>query len=131
VEHEGGATPNGAEATIIWVLNRHKAEVSHSVPAASEDLSNAPPTSPTHEVNKRTGLWDGKQLFFCLYFIMTGLHAIHIIGIGIMAVLMALYAFRPYWSRPNRHAWKMTGLYRHFVDIVWISCSYPHLIGGH
>lgn len=63
---------------------------------------------------------DGKQLFFCLYFIMTGLHAIHIIiGIGIMGIIFFMVkcdhpAVRDYMPL------EMTALYWHFVDIVWI-----------
>ncbi len=75
---------------------------------------------------------DGKQLFFCLYFIMTGLHAIHIIiGIAIMAVLVGLYMTRNS-AVDDYMPLEMTGLYWHFVDIVWIFL-FPilYLIGGH
>jgi cytochrome c oxidase subunit 3 len=60
------------------------------------------------------------ELFFCLYFLMTGLHAIHmVIGVGILGVLgvMALRGrFGPDYYTPV----ELTGLYWHFVDIVWI-----------
>lgn len=60
------------------------------------------------------------QLFFSLYFAMTGLHALHmIIGLGILAVLVAQARagrFGPAYSTPV----ELTGLYWHFVDIVWI-----------
>jgi len=60
------------------------------------------------------------ELFFCLYFLMTGLHAIHmVIGVGILSVLgvMALRGrFGPDYYTPV----ELTGLYWHFVDIVWI-----------
>jgi cytochrome c oxidase subunit 3 len=60
------------------------------------------------------------ELFFSLYFLMTGLHALHmVIGIGILAVLvvMALRGrFGPDYFTPV----EITGLYWHFVDIVWI-----------
>jgi cytochrome c oxidase subunit 3 len=60
------------------------------------------------------------QLFFSLYFGMTGLHALHmVIGIGIMLVM--LYKtwrgeFSSRWSTPI----EVSGLYWHFVDIIWI-----------
>jgi len=75
---------------------------------------------------------DGKQLFFCLYFIMTGLHAIHIIiGLAIMLVILGLYQFRNS-AVEDYMPLEMTGLYWHFVDIVWIFL-FPllYLIGGH
>jgi cytochrome c oxidase subunit 3 len=60
------------------------------------------------------------EIFFSLYFVMTGLHALHmVIGLGIMAVL-AWLAWRGSFS-PEYHApVEIGGLYWHFVDIVWI-----------
>src|SRR5262249_26262684 len=60
------------------------------------------------------------QLFFCLYFAMTGLHAIHvIIGILLIGTLALMVQFR---HRAVQYYMpiEMTGLYWHFVDIVWI-----------
>jgi len=60
------------------------------------------------------------QIFFALYFVMTGLHALHmIIGIGIFAWLLTAAwkgRFTPEYNTPV----EMGGLYWHFVDIVWI-----------
>jgi len=60
------------------------------------------------------------QLFFSLYFAMTGLHALHmVIGAGIVIALT-------WWSWKGKYtAEYMTpvdigGLYWHFVDIIWI-----------
>jgi cytochrome c oxidase subunit 3 len=60
------------------------------------------------------------QLFFVFYFFMTGLHAFHmIIGIAIMAVLVVL-ARRGWFTRDYYTPLEMTGLYWHFVDLVWV-----------
>jgi len=60
------------------------------------------------------------QLFFSLYFVMTGLHALHmVIGIGIMAVLFVM-AFKGRFTRAYHTPVEISGLYWHFVDIVWI-----------
>jgi cytochrome c oxidase subunit 3 len=60
------------------------------------------------------------QIFFSLYFAMTGLHALHmIIGLGIMAVMLGMAwwgSFTPEWYTPV----EVSGLYWHFVDIIWI-----------
>ena len=60
------------------------------------------------------------QMFFSLYFAMTGLHAVHvIIGILVMGVLFAMI----YKRHPSVQYYmpvEMAGLYWHFVDIVWI-----------
>jgi cytochrome c oxidase subunit 3 len=60
------------------------------------------------------------ELFFLLYFLMTGLHAIHLtIGIGIVGVI-ALLAWRRHFTSPGYMPVEVTGLYWHFVDIVWV-----------
>lgn len=60
------------------------------------------------------------QIFFCFYFAMTGLHAVHmIIGIAIMASLL-LKARRGQFSAEYNSPVEVAGLYWHFVDIVWI-----------
>lgn len=60
------------------------------------------------------------ELFFVAYFVMTGLHAVHL-TIGVFSVLiMALLARRGVFP-PERHTpIEVLGLYWHFVDIVWI-----------
>jgi cytochrome c oxidase subunit 3 len=72
------------------------------------------------------------QLFFSLYFAMTGLHALHmVVGVGIMLFLLAqAYAgkYTPDYYTPV----DVGGLYWHFVDIIWIFL-FPllYLIGRH
>ena len=60
------------------------------------------------------------QLYFSLYFGMTGLHALHmIIGAGLLLWLIKealAKRFGPGYNTPV----EVTGLYWHFVDIVWI-----------
>jgi len=72
------------------------------------------------------------QIFFSLYFIMTGLHAIHmIIGIGVLLV-MWIWAWRGTITREYAGPIEISGLYWHFVDIVWIFL-FPllYLLGRH
>ncbi len=72
------------------------------------------------------------QLFFSLYFGMTGLHALHmIIGIGIVTMLLYM-AYRGRFSPGYYSPVEVSGLYWHFVDIVWIFL-FPllYLIGRH
>jgi len=60
------------------------------------------------------------QLFFVTYFVMTGVHAVHlVIGIGIVLVT-AVLARRGAFLPPPRHTpVEMVGLYWHFVDVIW------------
>ena len=60
------------------------------------------------------------QLFISLYFVMTGLHALHmVVGIGIMTVLLVM-AFKGRFTKAYHTPVEVSGLYWHFVDIVWI-----------
>ena len=73
-----------------------------------------------------------QQLFFSIYFAMTGLHALHmVIGIGLLAYLVAK-AQRGRFSRAYYTPVEIIGLYWHFVDIVWIFL-FPllYLLGRH
>jgi cytochrome c oxidase subunit III len=60
------------------------------------------------------------KLFFVFYFIMTGLHALHMVaGMGVLAVIAWLAHRRKFtsqWYTPV----EMAGLYWHFVDVVWV-----------
>lgn len=72
------------------------------------------------------------QLFFSFYFLMTGMHAIHmIIGFGILLWLF-LKARKGTFHKDYYNPVEVTGLYWHFVDIVWIFL-FPllYLIGRH
>jgi len=78
-----------------------------------------------HLVPGPTFMFEGRdpqhaQLFFSFYFAMTGMHALHmIIGIGILAVLVFL-SWRGRFSSEYFSPVDISGLYWHFVDIVWI-----------
>ena len=54
------------------------------------------------------------RIFFSFYFVMTGLHAVHV-TIGV--VLLAWFALR---QRRTSTAVEVLGLYWHFVDLVWV-----------
>jgi cytochrome c oxidase subunit 3 len=60
------------------------------------------------------------ELFFVFYFFMTGLHAFHmIIGVVIMGIL-AVQARRGRFTPEYFTPLELTGLYWHFVDLVWV-----------
>lgn len=59
------------------------------------------------------------RLFFALYWVMTGVHAVHLaIGIGFVAVAILLLARRT--LPPQSPMLEVAALYWHFVDTVWI-----------
>jgi cytochrome c oxidase subunit III len=72
------------------------------------------------------------EMFFSLYFAMTGLHALHmVIGIGLLSVLLVM-AWRGRFTPEYHNPVELSGLYWHFVDVIWIFL-YPllYLIGRH
>jgi cytochrome c oxidase subunit III len=79
-----------------------------------------------HEANRGAA-----ELFWWLYWAMTGLHAIHVtVGVCIMLVL-AVLARRGRFDNGNYMAVDVAGLYWHFVDIVWVFLFPLLYLAGH
>jgi len=75
---------------------------------------------------------DKVRIFYWIYFIMTGLHALHmVVGLGLMSWLVWT-AYKGYYGPDYYMPVEMSGLYWHFVDIVWIFL-FPllYLLGRH
>jgi len=82
-----------------------------------DDWFNEHVSPPRQKSDQRT---PGQELFFLFYFIMTGIHATHmIIGICVMLVLIWM-AKREMFSAKWHNPVENFGLYWHFVDIVWV-----------
>jgi heme/copper-type cytochrome/quinol oxidase subunit 3 len=71
-------------------------------------------------LTKGEGPWH--STFLAIYFTLTGLHGLHIVG----GMIVMLYLLGPgaklYKKRPDQFTNRIeyTGLYWHFVDLVWI-----------
>jgi cytochrome c oxidase subunit III len=62
----------------------------------------------------------GEILFYGLYYVMTGLHGIHVV-IGMVAIAVVLwFTIRGAVSSENFNKLENAGLYWHLVDIIWI-----------
>jgi cytochrome c oxidase subunit 3 len=108
-EHHHVPGPN-----FVWAAE-------HAAPAAGEHGAEAAPApAGGHDDLSNPTFQRTTQIYFSLYFTMTGLHALHmIIGLGLLtwvAVMAHKGRFDDQWYAPV----EMTGLYWHFVDIVWI-----------
>lgn len=71
------------------------------------------------------------ELFFCFYYFMTGLHALHMIfGVASVIGITAL-TWRGRYDAEYSTPVEMVGLYWHFVDIIWVFL-FPllYMIGG-
>ena len=94
---------------LIFLVNKYfewSAKIEHGIWPGSEHL--------------KTAFSQGEILFFGLYYVMTGLHALHII-IGLIIILFA--AHRVYKGTVNETRAALlenAGLYWHLVDLIWI-----------
>ncbi len=71
------------------------------------------------------------EIFFWLYYAMTGLHAVHVtIGICLMLIL-AVRAARGAFTTGNYMGVEVAALYWHFVDIVWVFLFPLLYLAGH
>lgn len=62
----------------------------------------------------------GKILFFGLYYVMTGIHGLHVvIGLGVIGVLL-VFTVRGKVTAADYVKLENAGLFWHLVDIIWI-----------
>ena len=82
------------------------------------DLNHIP--GPNFIFEGRPDLAPHLEIFYSLYFGLTGLHALHmVVGVSILSVVTWMAyrrRFTPNWYTPV----EISGLYWHFVDVVWI-----------
>ena len=75
------------------------------------------------------GLYPSTNTFLAVYFTLTALHALHIIG----GIVVNAYLWGPgakmYKTDPHRytHRIEIAGIYWHFVDLLWIILLFPVL----
>jgi cytochrome c oxidase subunit 3 len=62
----------------------------------------------------------GEILFFGLYYVMTGLHGLHVIIGVILIALMMRYTSKGIITSESYVKLESAGLYWHLVDIIWI-----------
>ena len=102
-------------ASYDWMYHEQHA-------AAGDHGDAAAPAAAEHRQLSLTPaqLQNTTQIYFSLYFTMTGLHALHmIIGVGLMMVITRM-AWKGKFDADYYTPVEMSGLYWHFVDIVWI-----------
>lgn len=97
----------------IKAVEYHEHWTNHEFPGPNFHFESGDPAHPaTDPVHT--------QIYFSLYWAMTGLHALHmVIGIGLVTWLVLAGmkgAFSPAYYSPVENV----GLYWHFVDLVWI-----------
>ena len=96
----------------------HDKYTEHHIPGQHFDFSDYKTMNGTAEEYK--GDQGQAQIFFSLYFALTGMHALHmVVGSGLLIALI-LMSLRGMFSAEYYTPVENIGLYWHFVDIVWI-----------
>jgi len=68
-----------------------------------------------HEVHA-----NGAPMFFAVYFLMTGLHSVHVFIGAIIVLVLAFFTARGDYDATYDHPVDLGGLYWHLVDLIWI-----------
>ena len=106
----------------IKYVEYHEKWEKHHIPGAHFDISEFvnPAAHGIKEKPLAPDMAQRTQVFFFLYFAMTGMHALHmIIGVGLLFWLIGR-ARRGDFSAGYVAPIENFGLYWHFVDIVWL-----------
>ncbi len=74
------------------------------------------------DIQRRSAFTPGHSNFLAIYWTMTSLHAVHVIGGIIVIAFLAGPGVKMFKTDPERFTNRIecTGLYWHFVDLVWI-----------
>ncbi len=93
---------------LMFMVNKYfewSAKFSHGIYPGSPELVNKP---------------NGEILFFGLYYVMTGLHALHVLVGMIILTFMFVFIKRNKVTSENYVKLDNSGLYWHLVDLIWI-----------
>jgi len=94
----------------------------HHVPGLNFSINEFTHVDPRYPLDKPLprDMAEKTQDYFSLYFLLTGVHALHmLIGVSILLFII-FHAWRGAYTTGNMNFVENFGLYWHFVDIVWI-----------
>lgn len=93
---------------LMFMINKYfewSAKISHGIYPGSEEL-----------LSKQ----NGEILFFGLYYVMTGLHGLHVIIGVVLLTIMLVLIYKNKITSDNYVKLENSGLYWHLVDLIWI-----------
>lgn len=111
VKLEGFAAPMPAGNT--WDIHLATPQQVRTIGDGVEKTYELPASSILEQIND--GPW--KNMFFACYFTLTTVHAVHLLGGMIVALVLIMLATR---NKLKPAATEYLTIYWHFVDIVWI-----------
>jgi cytochrome c oxidase subunit 3 len=117
---ESAAAEVPSAATVEPAPAVPEIERSTIAPAADGPAGLAPEQAPVAESEEIVPQPANAQIYFSIYFLLTGLHGIHVLG-GIGAFLWLLVAAnRGFFDSGHFTRVDMVALYWHLVDLIWI-----------
>jgi cytochrome c oxidase subunit 3 len=93
---------------IVFLVNKYiewSGEIRHGIYPNSPQLLQEP---------------HGRQIFFGLYYSMTGLHGLHVFAGIVLLSIMLSWVIRGKISESDFNRLENSGLYWHLVDVIWI-----------
>lgn len=93
---------------FIFLVNKvfeYSAKISHGIYPNSSYLLQLP---------------TGERLFFSIYYTLTGLHGLHVLGGVIVLIFILRSLIKNRYSSTSYGPVEIAGLYWHFVDLIWI-----------
>jgi cytochrome c oxidase subunit III len=106
----------------IKAVEYHEKWEKHHVPGLNFSAAGFMHEDPNYPEDKPLprDMAEKTQVYFSLYFAMTGMHALHmVIGVSILIILV-IRAWGGAYTQGHMTTIENFGLYWHFVDIVWI-----------
>ncbi len=126
VEFLAPVTHDGHEVMLITGGHVKETETEVSIEpdvhGASGHGHGPPVTFERAKIKRVTNFGPAHSTFLAVYFTLTGLHGLHILG-GMVVILYLILAADRIWKwNPEKMVNRVecTGLYWHFVDLVWI-----------
>ena len=82
-----------------------------------------------YSLDFKEGLFPSTSTFMAIYFTLTGLHGLHIIGGLVVNSYLLGPGAKMHKEDPHRyvHRIEIAGIYWHFVDLLWIILLFPIL----
>ncbi len=126
-EHAGGEGAEAPDSATIVAQEKADAVTDVATPGAADagmghqvmqELDRAAEVSAAH--GHVTDIPRNVHIFFSIYFIMTGLHGLHVIAGMIVIGWLLVRSLRGDFGSRNYVAVDLGGLYWHLVDIIWI-----------
>ena len=77
---------------------------------------------PVNEIKRLSAFVPAHSTYFAVYFTLTGLHALHVLGGAIVIAFLFGPGSKLWFTDPERftNRVEVAGLFWHFVDLVWI-----------